>query len=327
MPYAAALSGTVPEEDPFATLSRAELLACARLLAVSIAHHRDKYGTGVPLAASAARLRQLGENSRGQILNAASRAVIDEALAVLAREEDDSGAARTLALAQTPGDQRRQLRVSLIAPMQISDADGRRQRAATLRSISWGGAAIQCQDRGGTLGDRVKLHLPDGTGGRIDVLATITWADGLDDAREFGLRFNSLAPEDDERLQDILERLAPAPEPGAQRLSIVPRLEIEYSDPTELRATLESVSESGFTLAVLEPLRINQSLLVCLTSAHGDIELKLRARVIDQKRIGGARLEMYAVGLEFEYPAPQLRERIEAALHDLDTLLPVAGPR
>jgi c-di-GMP-binding flagellar brake protein YcgR len=311
---------------PETTLSQAELLACARLLAISVAEHRARFGV-VPIRADFDPARE-PPGTASAAWTSAALAALREALAVV-RRSCEPAANPAPASMPARNDKRRQLRISVSTPVQVSTPDGSQTHAATLRNISWGGAALLAPADLGVANARVCLHLPAGGGQKIVILATILRARPEESGVEYGLRFDSLSPDDEDRLEKVLEILVAEPQRGGRRseVRLVQRLEIEYGDAGELCATLEDISASGLMLTVPEPLEIDQSLLISLTSTGTDLGLNLRARVVHQTRIEEGGMEMYRIGLQFEHPTEQVRERVNAVVQQLATLRPHIGWR
>lgn len=286
-----------------------EMGACARVLAGGLAAHRARYGV-LPLALEA----------RDPLQDPAARAAFEEALKLVRLQLRQPRQAA--ASGEDADDKRRQLRISVNAPVEIAREDGSEARPARMRNISWGGAAVRGGDLPATVGSRLLLLLPYGRDGRIPILATVLRTTTLNGEREYGLRFDSLSPDDETRLQKVLELLLTAPQADSRRgdARLVQRLEIEYGDAGELRATLEDISASGLMLTVPEPLELNQSLLISLSSVDTTCALDLRARVVHQSLVEGVDYDMYRVGLQFEHPTPELRERVAALLRQLAVL-------
>ena len=308
-------------------ISPDELRECAHLLALSVVQHRAKFGA-IPLANSVPAhktSRTFGENG----LYDEASAAFDEALQLVRRQTPPAkpAAAGVAVVTSAASDHRRELRVSVTTPVQISDLAGTQMHRATLRNISWSGASVTAAENFASEGTRLCLHLPVGRTEQIAIIATVLRAQALGDGREYGLRFDSLSFEDQERLQKVLEILIATPLDGARRSEarIVQRLEIEYGDAGELRATLEDISTSGLMLIVPDPLEINQSLLIELSSVDTPLSLKLRARVMHQALVPGADFELYRVGLQFEHSTPELTARIRLVLRELASLRPAAA--
>ena len=185
-------------------------------------------------------------------------------------------------------DKRGQLHIKVTAPVQLSDPESRWLRVATIQNISWGGAALFCKGFQGQVDQRVCLHLPAGRDQKIAILATILRIYEHEGESVFGQRFDSLSPADEEHLQQVLTILMSTSHNGERRgeARLVQRLEVEYGDAGQFRATLEDLSTSGLMLTVPDALEINQSLLVTLSSSDTPFNLSLRARVMHQTRVG-----------------------------------------
>lgn len=78
-------------------------------------------------------------------------------------------------------------------------------------------------------------------------------------------------------------------------------------------------------LTVLDPLELNQSLLISLSCSDTPLTLALRARVIHQAPIDDGGMKAYRVGLHFEHPTEQLKQRVSGVLRQL-ALLPPSLP-
>lgn len=317
-----------PEADSsFAALSPEELAAIAHVLALGIAQHRMKFGV-IPLtsATTSAHGVQLREQARSSLREAMH----------LVREQARQAAAPAHSAPVPPiasaGDaafslreQRRQLRISVNAAVQIGRPDSSPTLKGNLRNISWGGASVRCAALQLHAGERVRLMLPIGKGEQIETLATVLRTTTVNDTTEYGLRFDSMTAADEARLEKVLDILIATPDAEQRRgeARIVQRLEIEYGDSGEFSAVLEDISASGVMLTVPDPLEIDQSLLVTLSGADTQHSLSLRARVVHQTLVTECGMDMYRVGLKFEHPDHELRERVAAVLHQLAALRPV----
>ncbi len=301
-----------------------ELVECARVLALSLAEHRARFGV-MPLVRDAAPVVAQAVN---KALASAASGVLNEALALIRTPARPSAKSdiKPIPEPQAPydrADKRRQLRVSVTAPAHVSDPAGTWQLAATVCNISWGGAAIQCTGLKAESGHQLRLHLPAGGGNKITILATVLRVQELAEGREFGLRFDSLSPSDEARLQQVLALLVSKPQAGRRsEARLVQRFEIEYGDVGEFQTTLEDISVNGLMLMAPDPLEINQSLLISLSSADTEFTLNLRARVMHQTELGEGDLKMYRVGLQFEHSNEQVREQVTAVIRQLATLRP-----
>jgi len=221
-------------------------------------------------------------------------------------------------------EQRRQLRISVSAAVQLGLLDSDETCKATLRNISWGGASVRCEDITLHAGQRVRLQLPIGKNDKIATIATVLRTTTVNGTSEYGLRFDSMTAADEERLEKVLDILVANPSPDARRSEarLVQRLEIEYGDCGEFCAVLEDISPSGVMLTVPDPLEIDQSLLVTLSGADTHHSLSLRARVVHQTLVAECGIDMYRVGLRFEHPGDELRDRVAAVLQHLAVMRP-----
>lgn len=296
------------------------LLACAKLLALGIAAHRAKFGA-VPLAAHAGLVPELRRAPSAFALETAAESVLAEALAVLATRAEPTPSGQA-------ADQRRQPRISLSAPVKLSEPGSRWLLAGTALNISWGGASVRCKGLLAEAGQQVCVHLPSPDGSSISILATILRVEGdLPDCL-YALRFESLDPEDERRLQQVLMTLMQAPlGDGGRRAEprLVQRLDIEYGDAGEFRATLEDISANGLMLTVPDELALDQSLLITLSCPESPRDLCLRARVVHQSKFGADDFPLYRVGLRFEHPDETVRRCVTEILVQLVSRRPAGA--
>jgi hypothetical protein len=316
-------------DSAIASLSQEELAACAQILALGIAQHRMKFGV-IPLesapatdGAGAARLREAVRASLDEALRLVRKKQVlppAQRVAVASAAATDSDEAHAAAVRE----QRRQLRISVSAQVELGLVDSGETCKASLRNISWGGASVRCVDTILHAGQRVRLQLPIGKNEKIATIATVLRATTVNGASEYGLRFDSMSAADEERLEKVLDILVANPSPDARRTEarLVQRLEIEYGDSGEFCAVLEDISPSGVMLTVPDPLEIDQSLLVTLSGADTHHSLSLRARVVHQTLITECGMDMYRVGLKFEHPGDELRDRVAAVLQHLAVMRP-----
>lgn len=285
------------------------LLACTKLLAIGLAEHRAKFGK-LALATHAGAIEALLRAPGDFKLGDAAEAALAEAFALLAAEPPATSGGK---------EKRQQARISLSAPIKLSIPEGPAPLAGTLLNISWGGASVRCQGLRGEVGQRVCLHLPTKDAQTIQILATVQRVEMPVGDAVYGLRFDSLEPEDEERLQEVLKILLKATPSDERRAEarLVQRLDIEYGDSGEFRATLEDISPSGLMLTVPQAFDVGQSILITLSCLESPLNLSLRARVMHRTQLGPEGFLMYRVGLKFEHPDKTLRERVTAVLTHL----------
>jgi len=289
-----------------------QLLACTKLLALALAEHRARFG-GVALATHADAVPALQRAPREFPLAGAADAVLREALALIAGTPAEPRAV------PDARDKRQQARISLAAPVKLSDPDGQRVIDATLLNISWGGASVRSAEPLGEAGRPISLHLPVKGAQTIRILANILRVEDTAGGAVYGLRFDSLEPGDEDRLQEILNILLRSAPADARRAEarLVQKLDIEYGDSGEFRATLEDISPSGLMLTVPQAFDVGQSILITLSCLESPLNLSLRARVMHRSQLGSEGFFMYRVGLKFEHPDATLRERVTDVLRHL----------
>ncbi len=289
-----------------------QLLACAKLLALGLAEHRARFG-GMALATHADAVPALRRAPREFPLAGAAEAVLREALALIAGSPAEPRAV------PDGRDKRQQARISLAAPVKLSRPDGQRVIDATLLNISWGGASVRSAEPLGETGCRICLHLPVKGAQTIKILANVQRVEDTAGGTVYGLRFDSLEPEDEDRLQEILNILLKTAPSDARRAEarLVQKLDIEYGDSGEFRATLEDISPSGLMLTVPQAFEVGQSILVTLSCLESPLNLSLRARVMHRSQLGPEGFFMYRVGLKFEHPDATLRDRVTDVLRHL----------
>jgi hypothetical protein len=216
-------------------------------------------------------------------------------------------------------DERTQCRIKLSSPVNLSLKDRGKSVEAALKDIAWGGAAIVCAESFASVDDSVWLMLPVGRGIAIPILATVLRATITGDQIEFGLRFDSIKPDDALRFRRTLEILLKSGEQSGHRQGprLVQRLDIESIDTGDLRSTLEDISTGGLLLTLLDRLELHASILIVLSSVDGSVTLELRARVVHRTLVREGGMEMYRTGLQFEHPEPELKASVASMLEQV----------
>ena len=219
-------------------------------------------------------------------------------------------------------EKRTQLRIAVSAAVQIVWPGAGQAEEANLQDISWGGAAIRVSEVRGVEGDVVSITLPTTQKGEITLDATIerTWQ--IDDAHGVAVRFASLDPRDEEKLESLLESLVQNGDDSGKRshARLTQRLDLEFDDADDLQATLEDVSAGGLGITVPQPLAIGQSFQTVIGTVDGANELKLRARVVHQEPVQVGNMDVYHVGLEFEHPTEHVDVCVQQFLSQLTTI-------
>ncbi|MGE0487189.1 MAG: PilZ domain-containing protein [Gammaproteobacteria bacterium] len=303
-----------PAAPPLEDVGRDELLACVRLLATSVADHRERFGA-VAMDLSARHVDSRAPAAQGPLA---------EALALVRIALPEAG---QLPAVEPLGDLRRQHRINLHAAVAVLDDARTRRVPAELRNISWGGAALRCPSMPANPGEHVWLELPAGFEREIPVRAEVVRRTRIGEVEEYGLRFVALDPADEPRFRRVLEILLDQPDADGRRAEprLVQRLEIEYGDAGELRATLEDISAGGLQLVVPDPLELQQTILIVLSSADTARTLELRARVVHQACADEDGVALYRVGLAFEHADAALREQLGELIRALALQAPARG--
>lgn len=294
--------------------TREELSACVQLLAHSVVEHRAKFGL-VDLHTSSEHL--LAGEEEGELgLFVKDREVVEQALEIV----------RTLAAGPVGGrrdpgsvtgeftEARTQLRINTSVPIKVLSSAHPKPVEARLENISWGGAAFVI-DTGLDPDETLKIILPRPQGGSISIEARIlrTWERGDGKGWGVSVRFSSLGTRDESKLEGILEHLVQNSEEDGQRMHarLAQRLDIEFNGIQDLESTLEDISAGGLRITVPDALPVGQSLQTVISTMDEECSLKLRARVVRQKRVKLQAGEFYHVGLKFEHPTEELGRRVQ----------------
>ena len=304
-----------------------ELSACIRLLAFSVVQHRAKSGF-VAIEKSMTELISGTEETEEYGLFVQGKEVLEEALEMA--KSFASGSPTEPETEETPGtrpaESRTQFRISVTAPIKVLWPEAAEPVEAKLENISWGGAAIHVARPKGSKADTLQIILPSTQSGSITIEAEIvrTWDLPDDDSEVMAIRFSSLSTRDEEELENVLEVLAESGDSDGQRkyARLTQRLDIQFDDFQELHATLEDISAGGLGITVPEPLQLGHSFQAVISTFDERCSLKLRARVVHQKPIKLGQTEVFQVGLEFEHPPEELRDRINELVREMATMKP-----
>lgn len=300
-----------------------QLYDCTTLLALSVVHHRAKFGV-VPIEQSASEFGAAKAGSGSTDLLAEAKQTLEAALRhikTLSSNAIDQACDRQ---AQTPTleEKRQQIRIRISAPIHVLPHNTTTPLNAKLENISWGGAAFRVNGSVGEVGDPVHILLPSIQGRRTRVQGKILRKSDDPDGQTCVVRFTRLRTAEETKLQQFLEFLAEAGDDNGQRASarLARRIDIQYDDANELRATLEDISTGGLGITLPEPMDIDQSVLLGLSTTDEQCELLLRARVVRQQAMHFSELQMFRVGLKFEHPTEDIKERIRDLIRAIATI-------
>lgn len=283
-----------------------ELAACIRLLALSVMQHREKSGF-VPLKESVEYFKPGNNSKEKAMLFMKSRNVVEESLElvrILAAEAKPEETEEELS------DKRKQLRISVTAPVKLLWPGDVEPTKVNLQNISWGGASITTDKARTHSGDTLKILLPGIKSSTIIIEAKVlrTWELSASQGEGIAVRFSSLATKDQDEFEDVLKLLAQSEDNVGlrQNARLTQRLDIQFSGSDELHATLDDISAGGLGVTVPDPLQIGQSLEAVISTLDECCTLKLRARVVRLEPVKMGKVELYHAGLKFEHPSREL---------------------
>lgn len=302
-----------------------QLYDCASLLALSVVQHRAKFGV-VPFEQSATELYAARKESAETDLLAEGKQTLEDALKII-----KAAAAMPSSKQSKPKTEniilekkRQQIRINVSAPIFVLPPKVTTPIKAKLENISWGGAAIHTEQSIGEVGDFIRVVLPKYKGHQLTVQAEIlrTWE--IASEKAYAVRFSKVRTADEEVLQQLLEFLAESGDTTGQRENarLTQRIDIQYDDASEFQVTLEDISAGGLGITVPEPMELDQSLLAAISTTDEQCQLLLRARVVRQQEMNFSNIKMFRVGLEFEHPTEDIKNRVNQLIRKLATVNP-----
>ena len=304
----------------FQAATRDQLSDCVRLLAFNLAHHQANFGL-VPLEHSMQQSSLSPEDSGALGLFVKEKRVLEDAFEQVRsfRENTPSEPKPEKSSKTDFTEQRRQLRVNLLAPIEVQWPNESVPMEVELDNISWGGAAFHIAQPKGRAGDSLIMILPGSDQGSIRVEAKIVRTWDHPEGQGIAARFSVLSTKDEAQLENILELLAESEDTLGQRkhARLTHRLEIQFGDIAELQATLEDISAGGLGITVPEPLELHQSFQVIIGTLDDSLNFKLRAYAVRQKLVSIGGTDIYHVGLEFEHPSEELRQRTNELIREM----------
>ena len=302
-----------------------ELLTCVQLLALSVVQHREKCGF-VAFRNSMEELRSRANGNEKSGLFVQGKEVLEEALEiarVLATDPEPAPVAQEAAN-EPIVDNRKQLRINVMAPIKVLWSGESDPVDARLENISWGGAAFDVDKAKIDGGDILQIILPNTRGSSISIEARVLRTWDLPDGKGQGVatRFSSLSTRDEAELENILVLLAQSGDSDGQRnhARLTQRLDIQFDNDHEFHATLDDISAGGLGVTVPDPLQVGQSLQAVIGTLDGTRSLKLRARVVRQNTQKLGNVELYHAGLKFEHPSEELNELTNELIRQMATL-------
>ena len=286
-----------------------EQAASIRLLALSLAQHRTKLDF-VPLRSSAEHFKPKSNSKEKAGLFMQSRDIIEEALEIVRVLAAEAPPEEASASEEKLSEKRKQLRISVTAPIKLLWPGYDEPINAHLQNISWGGASITVDKAPTHSGDTVRVLLPGISSSTINIEAKVlrTWELSASQGEGIAIRFSSLATKDQNEFEDVLKLLAQSEDNAGlrQHARLTQRLDIQFEGPDELHATLDDISAGGLGVTVPDPLQIGQSLEAVISTLDEACTLKLRARVVRLEPVKMGNIDLYHAGLKFEHPSREL---------------------
>lgn len=286
-----------------------ELAACIRLLAVSVVQHREN-SDFVPFRETAEHFKPKSHSKEKAKLFMQSRNIVEEAMEVVRKLAAEAPPKTEAAPEEKPSDNRKQLRISVTAPVKLLWPGHDKPTQAKLQNISWGGASITVDTALTHSGDTLKVLLPGIKSPTIDIEAKVlrTWKLSASQGEGIAVRFSSFATKDQDEFESVLKLLAQSEDKAGlrQHARLTQRLDIQFDGPDELQATLDDISAGGLGVTVPDPLEIGQSLEAVISTLDGGCTLKLRARVVRLEPLKMGKINLYQAGLKFEHPSREL---------------------
>lgn len=295
--------------DPLSNATPEQLAACLRVLADNVAQYRLQL-PGIPL-----RKATPGAASGPEKDQATS--VLKEVMELISRKEEP-----TAPKAPHPArlvEHREYARINIRIPVRVTVPGSKGPVTGKLNDLSWGGASFSISGLGSPVGDEIRLDLPFIRGGEdISITARILRVSGQPQAQSVAVRFTSLTPEDDKRLERVLLLLLEQKNGDRrQHPRLARRIEVEYTNEFDWRATLENISQGGMCLTLPDPVKVEQSVQLMLSETSRSASLTLRGRVIDVEKVDFSGTKFYQVRLEFEHPSETLQKSIKSLLQSM----------
>lgn len=295
-----------------------ELESCIKLLALSVAHHRQK-SEFVSLRDSAAYLAPSNISKKKATLFIQSRDVVGEAIETVRKLAAEAPPKKETAVEEELTEKRKQLRISVTTPVKLIWPGSTDPVSARLQNVSWGGASIIVDKTHLQSGDTFRILIPGASSDAINLEAKVlrTWSLTSSQGEGMAVRFSSIAARYQDEFENTLKQLAQSGDNNGLRehARLTQHLDIQFDGPDELHATLDDISAGGMGVTVPDPLQIGQSLESVISTMDGKFSLKLRARVVRLEPIKMGKISLYQAGLKFEHPPRELnmltRELIE----------------
>lgn len=293
--------------------TREQVAESAQLLALNLARYRKRIGV-IPLDESPADVEK---NAADAELVTEGYRILLEALGRIIGEEPPGLAKRPEKVRLV--EQREYARIHVRIPIQVRNRSSRKPSAAKLFDLSWGGASFVATDPAGAAGDDIELSLPFKVGTKdISITASILRTWDLPDGQGVAVRFSSLTPEDDNRLEQVLLLLLEQHQGDRRKHPrVARRIEVEYGSLADWQGILENIGQGGMALTLPYPLKLSQSVQVYLSETSGYGSVTLRGRIVNIEPIQFGNKEIFQVSLRFQHPSDKLQDTVKTLLRSL----------
>ena len=218
-------------------------------------------------------------------------------------ESDDSVRHQTT----PPLNRRTQRRIAVRVPIHVYLPGIDQPLTAMNQDISWGGAQFVAAMPADALTGPLRLVFPWRGRARVAVEAEVVRAQRLEaDHYQVAVRFASLSPRSQSRLEKLLKMLDAAEGPSESRAEdLVRELEVAVEDAGAMREMLEQIMSGNLSITVFDPYAAGQSIRLAIRGAEKLPGFRLRARVlkiVPVKVEGFAQSELFTLELGFEHP-------------------------
>ncbi|SDY15795.1 PilZ domain-containing protein [Allochromatium warmingii] len=223
---------------------------------------------------------------------------------------------------KSASERRTQARIDLRIPVEVMLPGREQPLVAHTLDLSWGGALLHVIDALPTDTESLVLHLPWRGGKTIRALSQVLRQQPLASGGfQVALRFISLSPRSQNRLERLLLMLQPQPsQPGDGQPTLFRELEVTVGDAEELRQILLEILNGYYQVTVFEGYQVNQSIRLSITGVSDLPTIRLRARVLSVEKSsvkGHDWAELYTLSLGFEHPGKTIRTFIDLVLKQL----------
>lgn len=223
---------------------------------------------------------------------------------------------------KSASERRTQARIDLRIPVEVMLPGREQPLVAHTLDLSWGGALLHVIDALPTDTESLVLHLPWRGGKTIRALSQVLRQQPLASGGfQVALRFISLSPRSQNRLERLLLMLQPQPsQSGDSPPTLFRELEVTVGDAEELRQILLEILNGYYQVTVFEGYQVNQSIRLSITGVSDLPTIRLRARVlsVEKSSVKGCDwAELYTLSLGFEHPGKTIRTFIDLVLKQL----------